>query len=283
MKRVVGLEGDAREIGDVPRSARIQPFSETTTVIGSRSIIASSIAASSCSGASAKVVRRLPSAVFGPKAVRTSLICGGDALPLRRLGAEQVSSRLLLGPSSLSSFRISISSSLRRIAQPHVEDRVGLHVGELEALHQDGLRLVLLADDLDHLVEVEIGDQRRPPSISRRCSICARRWRERRSSTSRRWSSHSRSASARPTTFGMRPFDQHVHVERNAALQLGELEQRLHQQRRIDVRARGSITRRTSSADLVAHVGEQRQLLLVEQLGDASRPGATSAPARGSR
>src|SRR5262249_27085422 len=34
-----------------PRSARIQPFSETTTVIGSRPTIASSIAASSRAGA----------------------------------------------------------------------------------------------------------------------------------------------------------------------------------------------------------------------------------------
>ena len=54
---------------------------------------------------------------------------------------------------------ISISSSLRKRPQPHVEDRLGLHVGELERLHQLRLRLVLLADDADDLVDVEIGDE----------------------------------------------------------------------------------------------------------------------------
>ena len=46
-----------------------------------------------------------------------------------------------------------------QIAQPHIEDGVGLDVGQLEGLHQHGLRLVLLADDLDDLVEIEIGDE----------------------------------------------------------------------------------------------------------------------------
>src|SRR2546429_9652620 len=40
-----------------------------------------------------------------------------------------------------------------------VQDLLGLLVGELEALHEDGLRLVLAADDADHLVEVEEGDE----------------------------------------------------------------------------------------------------------------------------
>ena len=59
-------------------------------VIGSRTTIASSIAASSCSGASAKSVRRLPSGVFWPNVSRTSLICVADRLPLLLLGAEQL-------------------------------------------------------------------------------------------------------------------------------------------------------------------------------------------------
>ena len=51
--------------------------------------------------------------------------------------------------------RISISSSLRKDAQPHVEDGFGLVLGEAERLHQLGLGLVLGADDLDDLVEVQ--------------------------------------------------------------------------------------------------------------------------------
>ena len=40
-------------------------------------------------------------------------------------------------------------------AQPHVENGFGLVVVEAECLHQLGLGLILGADDLDHLVEVE--------------------------------------------------------------------------------------------------------------------------------
>ncbi len=45
---------------------------------------------------------------------------------------------------------------LTQRTQPHVEDRLGLHVGERKPRHQPRLRLVLLADDADDLVEVEV-------------------------------------------------------------------------------------------------------------------------------
>ena len=62
---------------------------------------------------------------------------------------------------------------------------------------------------------------------------------------------------------------QHVHVERHAAFELGELEQAFHQQRRID-RARARLEHEAHVLRrLVAHVGEERQLLLVDQFGDA--------------
>ena len=51
--------------------ARIQPIWLQITVIGSRSIIASRVI-SSASPASLKVLRRAPSLVFLPKALRTS-------------------------------------------------------------------------------------------------------------------------------------------------------------------------------------------------------------------
>ncbi len=40
-------------------------------------------------------------------------------------------------------------------AQPHVEDRFGLPVVELELGHHHRLGLILGADDLDHAIEVE--------------------------------------------------------------------------------------------------------------------------------
>ena len=62
---------------------------------------------------------------------------------------------------------------------------------------------------------------------------------------------------------------QHVHVERNARLELGQLEHLLHQQDRIDAAALRLEHEPHLLGRLVAHVGEQRQLLLQQQLGDA--------------
>src|SRR3546814_5227483 len=51
------------------------------------------------------------------------------------------------------------SSDLAQGAQAHVENRLSLDVAQLPALHHLRLRIVLLADDADHLVEVEVGDE----------------------------------------------------------------------------------------------------------------------------
>ena len=48
---------------------------------------------------------------------------------------------------------------LGEMAQLGLEDRFGLDLGELEALHEHGLGLVLAADDADHLVEIQIRRQ----------------------------------------------------------------------------------------------------------------------------
>ena len=48
---------------------------------------------------------------------------------------------------------------LAQAAQAHVQDRLGLHVGQGEPLDQARLGLFFLADDTDDLVEVEIDQQ----------------------------------------------------------------------------------------------------------------------------
>jgi len=47
---------------------------------------------------------------------------------------------------------------LAQAAQPHVENRLGLAVGEAEFLHHRRLGLVFGADDCNHPVEIEEGD-----------------------------------------------------------------------------------------------------------------------------
>ena len=107
-----------------------------------------------------------------------------------------------------------------------------------------------------------------PASSSSRCSIAARRWRERRTSTFRRWSSHCRSASASDTTRGVTPST-------STFMFTGTRVSSSLRRNSISIIVAGS----TAAAarlehdahvlgQFVAHVGEQRQLALVEQIGE---------------
>src|SRR4029450_11687087 len=48
---------------------------------------------------------------------------------------------------------------LGEVAQLQLEHGLGLRVGQPEALHELRLGMLLAADDADHLVDVEVGDQ----------------------------------------------------------------------------------------------------------------------------
>src|SRR5262249_58995901 len=105
-------------------------------------------------GGAALAQRRLGSEL---RAYRLDLL--GDLFTLFLFGADELLERLALG-AQLFVLPLDLDFlELAQVAQPHVEDGVGLHVGELEGLHQDGLGLILVADDLDDLVEVEVGDE----------------------------------------------------------------------------------------------------------------------------
>ena len=82
-----------------------------------------------------------------------------DALPLQVVGLQQ-----RLKPLALLRQLVVLALDLHLLElgqalQTQIEDRVGLHLRELEFAHQLGLRIILEADDPDHLVEVEVGDQ----------------------------------------------------------------------------------------------------------------------------
>ncbi len=152
-------------------------------------------------------------------------------------------------------------------AQPHVEDRLGLHVGELEPRDQLGLGLVLIADDADHLIEVEIGDQIAAEHLEPVVDLPEAML----------------GAPLQHHLAMLQPFGQrlgkphhhrhlaaaeHVHVERNAHFQLGQAEELLHENGGID----GPGARLQHQAHIlggfVAHIGEEGQLLGLHQLGD---------------
>src|SRR6516164_6069047 len=98
-----------------PITVVVSDMSDTTTVIGSRSTKACSIAASSCAGAWAKPVRRLPSAVFGPNRSRTARTSSPIFFHCCFSERNNSSIDFFSARSVLSSWRISISSSRRKL------------------------------------------------------------------------------------------------------------------------------------------------------------------------
>ena len=136
-------------------------------------------------------------------------------------------------------------------AQAHVEDRLGLDVGQLEAAHQLRLRLVLVADDADDLVDVEIGDQEAAEDFQPPLDLAepmARAADQHVLAVVQPFLQHV----AQRQDVGHPALRQHVHVERNARLEIGQPEQRFHQQVRdrpcgSSARARGGCPRPNSS------------------------------------
>jgi hypothetical protein len=144
-----------------------------------------------------------------------------------------------------------------------------LNLGELEDAHQLLLAARPLADDPDHPVEVEIDDEQaaqdlQPPVDVPRAETrgCGRRTSpgDGRAIPSR----HSTS----PSTFGTLPPGQNVHVQGDAALQLGEPEQGLHEDDGVHRPGAGLEDHADVLGGFVAHVRQQGQLLLLEQFGD---------------
>src|SRR5207302_3862525 len=91
--------------------------------------------------------------------VRIGADLGGDELTQLCLALEEALELLALDRERLLLLADSQLFEPGQMAQARVQDLLGLLVGELEALYEDGLRLVLAAVDADHLVEVEEGDE----------------------------------------------------------------------------------------------------------------------------
>ena len=168
------------------------------------------------------------------------------------------------------------------MAQAHVEDRLGLALGQGERAHQLGLGLVLLADDADHLVQVEIGDPVGGEHLDALLDLrqpVARAPDQHDHAVLEEGAQHLGEAHHPRHALGV----EHVQVQRQPHLQLGLAEQLLHQQ----LGRYGACARHQDHAHLlgglVADIGQQRQFLDGEQLGDPFDQATTWAPDRGSR
>ena len=151
-------------------------------------------------------------------------------------------------------------------AQAHVQDRLRLQIIDPEATDQPGLGVVLLADDADHLVQIQEDDQEavqqlQPPLD--RAEAMAGAADQHLAAMVQPGAQHAAQAEHHGRPVGR----QHVHVQREAGFQLGGAEQRLHQRCGFD----GAGLRLQDQADLlrafVPDVPQQRQLLGLQQLG----------------
>ncbi len=236
-------------------------------MIGSRSTSASSIAAVVVLGRLREGGAALAQGRLGPELGAHLLDLVSDLLPLLLFGADEILERLALGAQLLVLLLDLHFLELAQVAQPHIEDGVGLHFGELERLDQDGLGLVFGADDLDDLVEVEIGDEKTAQHFEPMLDLVE---------AESRASQQHLAAMGQPLRERLRQADdlgnaalhQDVHVERDAAFELGELEQRLHQQLGID-RTRARLDHQPDVlGGFIARIDDERQLLVVDELGE---------------
>ena len=153
-----------------------------------------------------------------------------------------------------------------QLAQAGVEDGVGLQLGEREGLDQLGLGMLLVADDADHLVQIEVGDHQAvedvQPGFDLGQAVAG--------STDQHLAAVVEEGDQGLLEVhhpGRAAGIQDVEVHAEAGLEVGELEQALHQDVGLDVAALGLEHQTDVFRGLVAHVAQQRGLLVVDQLG----------------
>ena len=152
-------------------------------------------------------------------------------------------------------------------AQPHVEDRLGLPVGQAEFRDHHLLGLVLGADDLDHPIEVEIRDQVAIEQLDPVGDLAEAM--PRAPVEHDELMLHPRLQRPAQRHDARRPLlVEHVEVEADARFEVRKAEQAVHQHLRVD----GAAARLEHDADLgirfVADVGQDREFLVVDQPRD---------------
>ncbi len=151
--------------------------------------------------------------------------------------------------------------------QAHVQDSLCLRIGQRKPLHQPRLRMLLFADDRDHLVKIEIDEQiavqHLQPALDRGEPVAGTADQDIvaviQPGAQDLLQAHDTRSPGRV---------QHVHVERDAAFQRGGAEQRLHQHFRLRATRAWFQDQADVFGAFVAHIAQQRQLPLLDELGD---------------
>src|SRR5690606_3064318 len=151
--------------------------------------------------------------------------------------------------------------------QPKVQDGLGLHLREPKPSNELRLRLILETDDPDHLIDVEIGDQVTVEDFE---PVLDSPQPELRAPDQHLLAVIQPLPQHIPQRQHVRDLAvrQHVHVEAKADLELGKPEQALHHQHGINGPALGLDNESHLLCGLIAYIAHQRQLTLLQQVGD---------------
>jgi len=148
--------------------------------------------------------------------------------------------------------------------QAHVENGFGLPVGQGKFVHHHELWLILRTDDLDHPIKVEIGDDIAIKQFEPIGDLGKAMLR----------------ASDQHVDLVLEPFDQHrtqpqnarrmggvqhVQVERKAVFQIGQPIETVLEHLRIDIAVPGRDDDTDRLIAFIAHIFQDRQLLVVDQ------------------
>ena len=152
-------------------------------------------------------------------------------------------------------------------AQTHIQNRIGLHLRQLERFHQIIARLVFLADDADNLIQIEIGNQITVQHFKARGNFIE---------TILRFTHQHDIAMRQPLRQHFaQPHDarhtlaiQHIHIQREAAFQIGLPIQHRHHLRRIKILTFRLNDDANILSAFITNIIQHRQLPGIHQLGD---------------
>ena len=172
-------------------------------------------------------------------------------------------------------------------AQPHVQDRFGLKFGQFPVAfrrgnivllgcgareraapnlaHQRGAGAFIIADNIDHAVKVQKGDdeafQHFQPMVNLVQTVLAAA-QQHLAPMVKECAQHL----AQAANLGRDPVDQHIHVQAEAGFQIGILEQHPHHQFRVNRPRLGFQHDPHIIGGFVAHIGQKRHLAGLDDL-----------------
>ena len=152
-------------------------------------------------------------------------------------------------------------------AQTRVENIIGLHIAQLKACLQRLFRLVFLADDADHFIQMQEDQQHAGQNFQAMLDF---------RQAVARTAQQNFAAMVEPLAQSFRQrnharhdaINQHIHIHREARFQLRIAEQAFHHDHGINRARLGLKNDAHIFSRFIANIAQKRQLLVIQKLGD---------------